>query len=258
MVAGVFHAHAEPAMPMTHDITFRRVDEPVTQPVTKFGGQPVWIDGPAWPLSRSLNRPMRFICQIALDGLGLKTPAKMAYLFMTEEYPTYPPGDHSDFVGELARSAYETCFPLSGENAVILQPGPPMTASPVVETVDAVVGPTLRQFEHDGNGVWTSDVVEFVTDLTSRPDVEFVTEAERFEMSDEAMANHDERIADCKVGGTPAFLQGDEFPFETGSQLLAQLDEDGLPFEINFGDMGTGYAFLSEDGRDARFLWQCG
>jgi hypothetical protein len=31
-----------------------------------------------------------------------------------------------------------------------------------------------------------------------------------------------------------------------------------VPFYINFGDAGVGYAFLDASGSRARFLWQCG
>src|SRR5207248_1944325 len=44
---------------------YRRVGQPVTGPVTKFGGQPVWVAGPAWPIS-SLGEPMRFVCQVSV------------------------------------------------------------------------------------------------------------------------------------------------------------------------------------------------
>lgn len=58
------------------------------------------------------------------------------------------------------------------------------------------------------------------------------------------------------VGIAPNWLQGEEEP-GPGWMLLAQLDSAGLPFGINFGDAGIGYVFLSPDGREGRFLWQC-
>jgi uncharacterized protein YwqG len=61
-----------------------------------------------------------------------------------------------------------------------------------------------------------------------------------------------------KIGGTPGFLQGDEFPASSNWYLLLQLDSVKVPFEINFGDAGIGYAFLATDGQSAKFLWQCG
>src|SRR4051812_18836685 len=47
---------------------FRRVEQPVTEPVTKFGGQPVWLGEPAWPISRSDGVPMQFVCQVSVPA----------------------------------------------------------------------------------------------------------------------------------------------------------------------------------------------
>jgi uncharacterized protein YwqG len=60
-----------------------------------------------------------------------------------------------------------------------------------------------------------------------------------------------------KVGGTPGFIQGDQFPDGGPWKLLLQLDSDDVPFYVNFGDAGVGYAYISEDGRKGKFLWQC-
>ncbi|WIG60712.1 MAG: hypothetical protein OJF49_003460 [Ktedonobacterales bacterium] len=30
-----------------------------------------------------------------------------------------------------------------------------------------------------------------------------------------------------------------------------------MPLALLFGDGGIGYAFISEDGEQGRFLWQC-
>jgi hypothetical protein len=35
-----------------------------------------------------------------------------------------------------------------------------------------------------------------------------------------------------------------------------QLDSTGVPFEVNFGDGGVGYAFLAADGNVGKFAWQ--
>jgi uncharacterized protein YwqG len=97
-------------MPKKHVIEFERAASRITSPTTKFGGQPVWIAGCQWPLSRETGNPMRFICQIALTPTVFPdTNAQMAYLFMTDE-------EDDEFVD----GTYE---PDGGENAVILQPG---------------------------------------------------------------------------------------------------------------------------------------
>ncbi len=49
-------------------IEFVDTNTPVSGAVTKFGGQPFWINDPQWPLSAATGKPMRFICQIALDS----------------------------------------------------------------------------------------------------------------------------------------------------------------------------------------------
>ncbi|MDA3646504.1 DUF1963 domain-containing protein [Saccharopolyspora indica] len=91
--------------PDRQDLAFVEAPEPITEPITKFGGQPVWLDDPTWPLSAETGRPMRFIGQIRLPG----DEVRLAYLFMTEEG-----GD--DWVDT-------TYSPTAGENACFAQPG---------------------------------------------------------------------------------------------------------------------------------------
>ena len=199
-------------------ITFHEADAPIREPVTKFGGQPVWIDKPAWPLSRETGRPMRFIAQVALDPNIFGTlPARLAYLFMTDE---------EDFVD----GTYE---PEGGENAVVLQAGE--YTGPTVEQAE---GPTLyRMVQKPGSDRLVPEPCEFGVTLAFCED-------------SDGYAN--------QIGGTPTFLQGEEYPSGGPWWLLLQLGSSSVPFYINFGDAGVGYAFISEDGRVSKFLWQCG
>ncbi|MCI2416258.1 DUF1963 domain-containing protein [Saccharopolyspora sp. K220] len=89
------------------DVSFVEAAEPITEPVTKLGGQPVWLAEPMWPLSASTGRPMRFIGQIRLPGEEIR----LGYLFMTED----DPGEFVDGTSE----------PTGGENAFFAQPGEP-------------------------------------------------------------------------------------------------------------------------------------
>ncbi|MCN9240062.1 hypothetical protein NGF19_04530 [Streptomyces sp. RY43-2] len=57
-------------------------------------------------------------------------------------------------------------------------------------------------------------------------------------------------------GIEPRWLQGEETPGE-GWRLLVQLDSGRLPFTVDFGDSGVGYAFTAPDAKEGRFLWQC-
>src|SRR2546423_14573321 len=90
------------------DMTFREVVVPITEPVTKVGGQPSWIRGGQWPLSRSLHKPMMFIAQVLIPEILFgRVDGEVAYLFMTDDetgmLPTWDPG--------------------GGENAIVIQPG---------------------------------------------------------------------------------------------------------------------------------------
>src|SRR5689334_4419099 len=92
-----------------YSLSFHEVQESITGFVTKFGGQPTWYGEPRWPLSRSTEEPMQFICQIALDPLLFgDIPGRMAYVFMADGANEYV-----DF----------TWDPDAGENAVVIQPG---------------------------------------------------------------------------------------------------------------------------------------
>src|SRR5689334_18808557 len=100
---------------------------------------------------------MRFICQIALDpALFGDIPAKMAYLFMTDE---------DEYVGE-------TFDPDGGENAVILQPG-----TPAVPTQSLIVGPTLYKMrQQPGRDRLSPLPCELAVHLQWGDDPEFVAE----------------------------------------------------------------------------------
>jgi hypothetical protein len=76
----------------------RPAGRPITDPITKVGGQPVWLEQPQWPVSRALARPMWFIAQF-------EVPAGLAYVFLT---------DATDRVDDAND-------PGCGENAVIVQ-----------------------------------------------------------------------------------------------------------------------------------------
>ena len=216
-------------MAKKYTVSFIPAASPITEPVTKFGGQPVWVSGPEWPLSRETGEPMRFICQVAVDPeISGGGAGRMAYLFMT---------DGEEFVD----GTYE---PDGGENAVILQPGGDNMAAEPLAT-----GPTLYAMEEEPGADLLQPVPrEFAVTLEPGADPE-----RGFEDDEDGAA-----YEGAKIGGIPVFLQGEEYPAGGGWRLLLQLDSATVPFYVNFGDAGVGYAFISEDGRRGRFLWQCG
>lgn len=61
---------------------------------------------------------------------------------------------------------------------------------------------------------------------------------------------------DNRLGGPPTWLQDEECP-PGGWEFLFQLNGGDEFYGVNFGDAGVGYGFLSADGGEGRFLWQC-
>ena len=196
--------------------------------MTKFGGQPVWISAPEWPLSKQIGEPMRFICQVVLyPEIFGDVEGKMAYLFMT---------DGEDYVDG-------TWEPEGGENALIIQPN-----GDNVVTKPLTTGPSLYQMEErEGSALLQPVPCEFSVELKLGEEPERGFEDDL----DEAA------LEEVKIGGTPIFLQGEEYPEGSDWRLLLQLDSATVPFSVNFGDAGVGYAFISGDGRKGKFLWQC-
>lgn len=204
----------------THLLEFARAEAPIDRPVTKFGGLPVWLGEPQWPIGRESGQPMMFITQIALEVLGF--PGAMAYLFIDD-----------------SEDADETWDPDAGANAVIVQPN---GASPAVATETRTQGQSLVEYvQVEGERTRQPQGREFAVTLQEKEDVQVEG---TFDFQN-------------KIGGFPVWLQSDETPDEDWL-LLLQLDSAGVPFEVNFGDAGVGYAFLSPDGRKGKFLWQCG
>ena len=198
-----------------------------TELVTKFGGQPTWLETPQWPLSKSIGTPMKFVGQIVINkNLFAHTNATIAYLFITDDKEHFIEGTYN---------------PESGENAVILQPGD----NHFVNTRHLLTGPTVSE---------SSFLIE--TELTPEPDY-IPLQALSVLLNKKEKAAYLKQIEGNKMGGLPHFIQVEEYP---GNQkkwhLLLQLSMDSVPFDVNFGDNGTGYLFLSSEGKCARFLWQ--
>ena len=206
--------------------------------ITKFGGQPGWLDKAQWPTSRSTGRPMRFIGQIALDvALFPNAKGKMAYIFMTDE-------------DEYVDGTWEAD---GGENAVIIQPGSNLMASS-----DLAAGPTLYEMvAQSGKTRLVAETREYEVDLTPAADPPFQPEEERGSWSKEKFEAYAAALDGNKIGGTPIFLQGDEFPSGDEWRLLLQLDSTRVPFYVNFGDAGIAYAFINSEGSAGKLLWQC-
>ncbi len=207
---------------------------PITDLVDKLGGQPVWLDMPAWPLSKFTGKPMSFVGQFVLyPEIFDPIEGRMAYIFMYDDEP---------FVTG-------TWLPDSGENAVILQPG--VWAGPAMASA---TGPTLRHTTQQSDGTIAQIAVEYVLHLSLGEDPDVLDEDE-FRARD-AWDEYCDYVAESKIGGAPAFLQNPEYMGEGRWKLLAQLNSSLFSYNINFGGSGVGYAFIDEHATTAKFLWQ--
>lgn len=199
--------------------------DPSERTPAKFGGQPDWVDEPAWPLGPG-DRPMVFYGQLPVPGRE-----GTAYIFINQD--------------EQVLSA----DPLADGNAVVVQPG----ADPHRPTAARWKGPQLFEFVHDYK--------RFRVRASMRPYCRWVV------MEAGADPAHwswppipeghyvvTEHGDSNKLGGTPLFLQGEEWPPGEGWRFGFQFAADWAGEEL--GDGAECYGFFNDDGRGA-FLWQC-
>lgn len=226
-------------MPIGYSIEFQETSKPLTELVTKFGGQPVWMERPVWPIGKTTGKPMDFICQVVIPSdLLPDAEGKVVYLFMsTGDDQTNP----------------STWEPDSGDNAAIIQPG-----TVTVPTTGQLTGSTLQRWvETEPNRGLLKRLLQ--TKVKRRlQNCEFAVRLKPYE-SEAARPDRDAEHfgGGTKLGGQPDFVQGEEYPAGEGWRLLLQIDSARVPFDINLGDAGIGYLFLSSDGQQAKFLWQC-
>lgn len=259
-------------------LSFQQSAEPITGPVSKLGGQPHWIDTPSWPISKQLGVPMTFIGQIRIEGplFGNPEPFRMAYLFITDG-------------GEEHDGTLPTYDPDAGENAIVIQPGTYHGLSQPLHT-----GPTVKVNTLSYNTVFeprisTSPIepVWSIDDAMARAEAyrasypfvpldpalgsEFnitTQQVEEYpytndicfdsEITDE-QADEFERIVQSwsgtKIGGSPSWIQYEQFPFPNWFLLFQALDET-LPVDVNFGT-GSVYCFVDKELTIGKMLWQC-
>jgi hypothetical protein len=190
---------------------------PIDRPITKFGGQPVWIGSPTWPLG-SDREPMTFMAQFSVPGVD-----GMAYLFIDP-------------------SEEEWASPYDG-SALLMQPGP----VPDRHVVQAT-GPTYASS--------FSGLDRYVPRLRTRRTEYLPTLEEGLEppdWEDFDRAREDDRDDDRdwnKIGGSPRYLQGGP-PDPEGLRFLFQFTANQVGHEM--GDAAQCYGLI-DDARRGYFL----
>lgn len=184
--------------------------------VGKFGGQPDWVGEPTWPLGAE-GRPMIFYGQLRLPG----DTDRMAYIFLS--------GD----------SQAHTFTPLGDGNALVLQPGAPCHC----RTAPRAEGPQRL------NGVAPASGVQYVR-------FEPGADPQRWTWPEPPLGTYRDSLHGDwnKIGGTPLFLQGEEYPPGDGWRFAFQFTGGWAGWDP--GDGAELYGFVTEQGAGA-LLWQC-
>lgn len=249
---------------------FDFIDNPTPQQVatskTKFGGQPDWLEDPAWPISRTTGEPMQFIAQIEINPEQFpQAQGKVAYLFMAASMANKP-----------APAFWESD---GGDNAVIIQPGGELvtlrdplsraTKSPIfakdyqagtlekylskksaaphhVEIRQLATGPTYCEEKTYISSLGVEPIANQLFDFGSST----LDQATLNECWTRTIASY--RLMDTKIGGMPFFIQDNEYP--------AQLDCQYFFCQINLLDLdvddGIFYVFLNETATKGSMLYQ--
>jgi uncharacterized protein YwqG len=191
----------------------------------RFGGEPFGLPKLLWPVSKSLGEPMQFICQIPFGpDLFPGATESVAFLFMS-----------------------------SGDGAVIILPRGKLANSVTVGDAPRLYRMVKKWLRKD----LVPESCVYDCGLTFSEDPAFISQSQLSKLPDSEAKRYRDSLGGNKLGGTPGFLQNDELPFPEPWHLLLQLDSTRVPFWINFGDAGIGYAFINGNGTEARFLWQC-
>ena len=230
---------------------YRRVKQPVTEPVTKFGGQPVWVAGPQWPLG-SQGEPLQFVCQVCVpDFFGPALAGKMVYVFAL--HPAFEDWEEFADIAPLS--------PEDGENAVVIQPGGDPPAPTWVLPVGAkgqrrrgrpicvaaqATGPTL--YDRKGRpGEW-------LVELKPGADPDYTPIGREAIPDDDVWERYREQVYGEKIGGTPDWGNGraseiDSLAYDPDWRRLLSYDYRAPHYSI-WSDGGFEWSvWVTRDGR---------
>lgn len=226
---------------------FHEVVKPITEAVTKFGGQPVWLENPQWPYCTN-GQQMRFICQVALaPEIFGRVEAKMVYLFFADDSANSWPHDFENAV--IIQPGIADCGPS-------LMPGWPDRCENILDIKLDTPNVLIRNSEK-GPTLLNKDMCpcEYNVSVSLSEDCDFIDHSDRIKM--DLMRNEQYMISllGNKVGGTPLFWQAINFPSRDRFRLVLQIDSTEVPFHLNLSGTGVGYMFISKDGKRGKFSY---
>ncbi|MGF1490767.1 MAG: DUF1963 domain-containing protein [Prochloraceae cyanobacterium] len=240
-------------MPLKTQFQIVETTTEITSAITKFGGQPVWISHPYWPLCPETGEKMLFMSQISLDPkLFPDSDGTMVYVFFCDECES------------LYKEAMATVIQTSDN---ISRNGASYT-----EFVSEANGPAIYELDDNCQAVYK----EYKVLLDPIEDEEIISIEERYKIN-----NWDDRIgfqfsrpsiAGNKIGGQPLCLYFVKDPEENFNQeewlLLLQLapiqgywnngQPNFYPFYMYLNDSGILTVFISSDYKKTKCYVQQG
>ncbi|MFG2775090.1 hypothetical protein [Streptomyces sp. NPDC048350] len=196
------------------------VDQAITEPVAKLGGDPFWLEEPCWPLNPRTGEPLDFVGQIPVPAEPGEE-LRMAYLFLS--YEDYETGGMD---------------PEDGEAVLLVQPGGRIPGF-------ATIGPAGTK----GRSLFALDEADEMVPVEFRIETQPVPDTQGRYLEQDGSFDLDNYI-----GGKADYRNWAvvEAPWRFFFSLVCTGDTG--PYFLNFGH-GAGYAYLSPDRLEGRFGW---
>ncbi|MEM6344160.1 MAG: DUF1963 domain-containing protein [Bacteroidota bacterium] len=220
---------------------FENVGSSISTLVSKFGGQPVWLNSPSWPLDPVTNEQMLFLCQLDLvEPIFSKAVGTMVYIFVSDAEIQYDEGI-----------------------AVIIQSGTSVIkcADSEISFVSKAKGPSIYEIRDDGSEIEKEYRLEFES-VENETDISLEEIDDIFEIDlKEGYRFFRPEFSGNKMGGLPIVIGGfsnlPEFYSQEDWHLLLQLapidgywnnrEANFFPFHMELGEFGILTIFISKD-----------
>ncbi|OCR00959.1 hypothetical protein BCD67_06260 [Oscillatoriales cyanobacterium USR001] len=235
-------------------IPFQIVESPtkIEQQITKFGGQPVWISQPYWPLCPETGKQMMFLGQISLNQeLFPNSNGIMVYLFFSgESEPIY-----KEAIAAVIQST---------ENVY-------KSADSQIEFVSEAIGPVIYELDENRQILYK----EYQVILNPIGNEDWIPLNERYTANDfdidTGFQFSQPELAGNKIGGQPLYIEGLSNPPEPFNSeewlLLLQLAPTAgywgtkwkpnfYPFYMELGEFAILTVFISPDYKQVEWFIQ--
>jgi len=228
-------------MPLKTQFQIVESETEITEPVTKFGGQPVWISQPYWPLCPETGDKMLFMSQIALDPkLFPDGDGTMVYIFFSGDSEMINEVDIATVI-QTSANAY-----LDEDN---------------FEYVPETTGSTIYELDENCQAIYK----EYKAVLEPIEDEEIISIEEMYRIYeldyDMGFQFSKPELAGNKIGGQPLYMKSltnvaEGFNSEKWLLLLQLASTQGYwdnlqpnfyPFHMELGEFGILTVFISSD-----------